>query len=124
MTGAEREEKPRASMNIWRSLKGLPRDVWVLAAATLINRAGTMVLPFLVLYLTRELGFSAPRAGLALAFYGAGAIIAAPISGRLTDRIGPLPIMRASLLLSGILLLVMPLVRSFPGVVACLLYTS
>lgn len=86
--------------------------------ATLINRAGTMVLPFLVLYLTRELGFSASRAGLALAVYGAGSIISAPIGGRLTDKIGPLPVMRASLLLGGILLLVFPFVRSFEAVIA------
>jgi predicted MFS family arabinose efflux permease len=124
MTESKQDATVGSSMNIWRSLKGLPRDVWVLAAATLINRAGTMVLPFLVLYLTRELGFSAPRAGLALAAYGAGSIIAAPISGRLTDRIGPLPVMRASLLMGGILLLVMPLVRSFPGVVAVTLVWS
>ena len=104
-------------MNIWRSLKGLPRDVWVLAISSLINRAGTMVLPFLVLYLTHELGFSAPRAGLALAVYGAGSIIAAPISGRLTDRIGPLPIMRISLLFTGVLLFLFPLVRSFYAVI-------
>ena len=107
-----------SSMNIWRSLRGLPRDVWVLAISSLINRAGTMVLPFLVLYLTHELGFSAPRAGLALAVYGAGSIIAAPISGRLTDRIGPLPIMRISLLFTGLLLFLFPLVRSFHAVIA------
>jgi MFS family permease len=107
-----------SSMNIWRSLKGLPRDVWVLAVSSLINRAGTMVLPFLVLYLTHELGYSAPRAGLALAVYGAGSIIAAPISGRLTDRIGPLPIMRISLLFTGVLLFLFPFVRSFYAVVA------
>ncbi len=101
------------SLNIWRSLKGLPRDVWVVAAATLINRAGTMVLPFLVLYLTLDLKFSAPRAGFALAIYGVGAIIAAPLAGRLSDRIGPLPVMRASLFLSGILLLIFPFVRGF-----------
>ena len=118
MTDAAREEKPGSPMNIWRSLKGLPQDVWVLAIATLINRAGTMVLPFLVLYLTRELGFSASRAGLGLAVYGAGSIIAAPIGGRLTDRIGPLPVMRASLLMSGVLLLFFPFVRSFPAVIA------
>lgn len=105
-------------MNIWKSLRGLPGDVWILAIASLINRAGTMVLPFLVLYLTRELGISAPRAGLALAVYGIGAIIAAPISGRLSDSIGPLPIMRASLVLNGALLLVYPFVSTFPGIIA------
>ena len=118
MSDAMQEEKAQSSMNIWRSLKGLPRDVWVLAIATLINRAGTMVLPFLVLYVTRELGFGASQAGLALAVYGAGAIIAAPLGGRLTDRIGPLPVMRASLLLGGVLLLVFPFVRSLPAVLA------
>ncbi len=105
-------------MNIWSSLRGLPRDIWILAGATLINRAGTMVLPFLVLYLTRELGFSAPRAGLALAVYGAGSIIAAPVAGWLSDRIGPLPIMRASLVLTGLLMLLYPLIDSYAAVIA------
>jgi MFS family permease len=110
--------KPGYSINIWKSLKGLPRDVWVLATASLINRAGTMVLPFLVLYLTKELGFSPTRAGIALGMYGAGSLVAAPISGRLTDKIGPLPIMRVSLVLAGILIFVLPLAHSFPAVIA------
>ena len=41
----------------------MPRGVWVLFATTLVNRAGMMVLPFLVLYLTRDLGFTAGQAG-------------------------------------------------------------
>lgn len=105
-------------LNIWRSLNGLPRDVWVLALASLVNRAGTMVLPFLVLYLTRELSFSAPRAGLALAVYGAGSILAGPIAGWLSDRIGPLPVMRYSLILTGIILLVFPWLRGFGAILA------
>jgi MFS family permease len=105
-------------MNLWRSLRGLPRDLWVLSVATLINRLGTMAIPFLVLYLTRELGFSPQRAGLALGIYGAGAIVAAPISGRLVDRIGGLPIIRASLIGSGLMLLVYPFVHSFAAVIA------
>jgi MFS family permease len=108
-------------MNLWRSLRGLPRDLWVISAATLINRLGTMAIPFLVLYLTRELGWSAPRAGLTLGIYGAGAIMAAPIAGRLSDRIGGLPIIRAALLGSGIMMLVFPLARSFPAVIALVL---
>jgi hypothetical protein len=53
-------------MNPWRSLGGLPREVWTLFTAVLINRAGTMALPFLVLYLTQSLGFpcSAPVSSL------------------------------------------------------------
>ncbi len=111
-------------MNLWRSLRGLPRDLWILSGATLINRLGTMVIPFLVLYLTRELGFSPERAGLALGVYGAGSIIAAPISGRLCDRIGGLPIIRASLIGSGLMLLVFPFVRTYPAVVGLTLAWS
>lgn len=107
-----------SSLNIWRSLRGLPRDLWILSFATLINRAGTMVLPFLVLYLTRELGFSAPRAGLVLAVYGAGSILAAPLAGRLSDRIGPMPIMRWSLVITGGLLLLYPFVRGYAAIIA------
>ncbi len=103
-------------LNPWRGLGGLPREVWLLFATNLINRAGTMILPFLVLYLTRELNFSPGRAGMMLAVYGATAIVAGPISGRLTDTIGALPIMRASLLSTGVMLLLFPLAKSFAAV--------
>ena len=103
-------------LNPWRGLGGLPREVWLLFATNLINRAGTMILPFLVLYLTRELRFSPGRAGMMLAVYGATAIVAGPISGKLTDRIGALPIMRASLISTGLMLLVFPFARSFGSV--------
>ena len=105
-------------LNPWRGLGGLPREVWLLFATNLINRAGTMILPFLVLYLTRELNFSAARAGMMLAVYGATAIVAGPISGWLTDKIGALPIMRASLVTTGLMLLIFPLAKSFAAVLA------
>jgi predicted MFS family arabinose efflux permease len=105
-------------MNPWRGLGGLPREVWLLFATNLINRAGMMVLPFLVLYLTRERGFSLSRAGSILAVYGASAIVFGPIGGRLSDRIGALPVMRFSLISSGIVLLLFPLARSFAAVTA------
>ena len=53
-------------MNPWGQLRGLPRPVWLLFSAILINRAGTMVLPFMVLYLTRSLGLPPGRAALSL----------------------------------------------------------
>lgn len=105
-------------LNPWRGLGGLPREVWLLFATNLINRAGMMVLPFLVLYLTRERGFTPGQAGFALAMYGAAAIFTGPIAGWLSDRIGALPIMRASLLLSGTVLLVFPFAQSRTAVYA------
>ena len=86
---------------------GLPRQVWWLAAAMLVNRAGTMVLPFLTLYLTREHGYGLGTAGVLLALYGLGSIIGISIGGRLTDRIGAKPVQVTSLVLTSISFLIL-----------------
>jgi MFS family permease len=96
--------------NPWRGLRGLPASLWLLFAATLINRAGTMVLPFLALYL-RGQGFTVSQAGAFLALYGTVAIFASPLAGRLSDRFRPLPVMVAGLLANGLVLLAFPLAR-------------
>jgi MFS family permease len=103
-------------MNPWRGLKNLPREMWMLSAATLVNRSGTMVLAFLVLYVTHTLGVSPPRAALALTVYGVAALLAMPLAGILSDRVGPLPIMKASLFLTGFLLLLFPLAKSYGAI--------
>ena len=109
---------------LWSSLRGQPREVWILFATSLINRAGTMALPFLVLYLTRHLDFTPSRAGMMLAIYGAGSLVAAPVSGWLCDRIGPARILVASLLLSGVALLLYPLAHEMAPVIAMTLAWS
>lgn len=68
---------------------GLPRATWLLAAAAFFNRAGTMVLPFLALYLTSEHGYTPERAGRFLGLYGVGAFLGAYLGGELTDRFHP-----------------------------------
>ena len=102
----------------WKGLGDLPRPVWVVFASTLVNRAGSMVLTFLVLFLTRERGFSPQQAGFILFLYGLGAIVSAPLAGRLADRWGSVPMMRASLFLSGTMLLLYPYAHGFPALVA------
>jgi len=96
----------------WESLQGLPSTVWALFSATLVNRCGTMVLPFMVLYLTHARGFSPARASLALVAYGIGAVVTAPVAGRIADRVGARQIVVTSLFTSGALLLFLPLTRS------------
>jgi len=105
-------------LKYWKDLRHLPRPVWIVAASQLVNRAGSMVLSFLVLYLTRERGFSPEHAGFILFLYGAGSIVSAPLAGRLADRWGTAPMMRGSLLCSGTMLLLYPLARSTGSIAA------
>ena len=100
-------------LNPWRSLGGLPRGVWTICLATFINRAGTMVLPFLALYATQERGLDARQAGFVVMAFGAGSLVASPLAGRFADVVGTLPVLRASLLASGVLLLVLATARGF-----------
>lgn len=106
--------------NPWRGLYGLRREVWYIFATMLINRLGTMALPFLVLYLTRSMGFTAEKASLAVAVYGAVALVVSPLSGRLCDKVGALRVMKVSLLSSGAVLLLFPLARGYWAVLAAI----
>lgn len=101
-------------MNPWRGLQGLPRDVWLVCISTLINRLGTMALPFLVLYLTEGRRWTPAEAGYGMMVYGAGALVAGPFSGRLADRLGHVHVLKASLWSSGTLLLVLPFATTKP----------
>jgi MFS family permease len=70
-----------------RSLRELPRPVWWLFAGSFVNRFGSFVSLFLVLYLV-ERGFSVAEAGSGVAAYGVGGLGAATLGGYLADRLG------------------------------------
>jgi MFS family permease len=106
------------SRNPWRGVGGLPASVWIVFVTTFVNRAGTMVVPFMVLYVSRQLGVRAALAGMALTVYGIGGLVGAPVAGRLCDRYGPFQVLRASLLMSGIVLLTFPIATRFPTFLA------
>jgi MFS family permease len=59
--------------------------VW---AGTLVNRTGTFVEPFLVLFLTTRQHVSPALAGAVVAVAGAGEVVSQPLGGILADRIG------------------------------------
>jgi MFS family permease len=77
-----------------------------------------MFLPFLILYLTKDMGVTPSSAGGVFALFGLGALVAGPFAGRLADRFGPVRMMRGSLVVSGILLILVPLARSLPAIAA------
>jgi predicted MFS family arabinose efflux permease len=100
-------------MNPWSGLNKLPKEVWIIAITTLINRAGTMVFPFLVFYFA-HINFSIGKTSFLLALFGIGSLVTAPVSGWLSDRVGALQVMKLSLVLSGSILLIYHSTRNFP----------
>src|SRR4051812_45561093 len=85
----------------------------------LINRSGTMVLPFMTLYLTQSLHYSIGRAGVVMAMFGAGAICGGFLGGKLTDKLGFYNIQLGALLCGGIMFFVLGQMKSFTAIASC-----
>jgi len=102
----------KIAANAWRryraAFEGLPREAWLCSFGLLINRAGTMVVPFLSLYLTTQRGISKASAGVLLSGFGAGSIAGSLLGGYLSSRFGAITIQKVSLGLTGALLLLLP----------------
>ncbi len=97
------------------SFMGLSPEIWWLALITFINRAGTMIIPFLSLYLIKDLEFSLPQVGWIMSAFGVGSFLGGWIGGKLTDKIGYYKVMFWSLLLTGFLFIGLQYVTTFWG---------
>ncbi len=95
---------------------GLSASTWMLAVVIFINRSGTMVIPFLSVYLTSSLGFTLVQTGWVMSSFGLGAIGGAYIGGRLTDKIGHFKVQTFSLIGGGIMFFALSQVQSFYGI--------
>lgn len=98
------------------TFKGLSTEVWWLALITLINRAGTMVIPFLSLYLTKSLDFSLSDVGWIMSAFGAGSVVGSWLGGKLTDQIGYYKVMVFSLVASGFLFIGVQFLNTFVSI--------
>ncbi len=104
----------RAVLRIYAdAFRGLPGDVWRLSIGLLLNRAGTMVLPFLPLYLVRELSYGTDAAAAALFAFGLGSVAGSYAGGELSSRRGTFGVQIVSLVLAGFAFLAVPQVHSF-----------
>jgi len=95
-----------------QSFSNIQKNIWILSIAMFINRSGSMVLLFTSLYLTKELNFTIAEAGLALSFYGIGSVLGSYAGGWLTDRYHFYNIMFYSLVSSGLILLLLLVVKT------------
>ena len=105
----------RLFTNYINTFRGLSVEVWWLSLITLINRAGTMVIPFLSLYLNTSLGFSVSSIGWIMSFWGLGSLVGTWLGGKLTDKIGYYKVMFVSLILTGIFFYLLQYITSFNG---------
>lgn len=99
--------------NYINTFRGLSREVWWLSLITLINRAGTMVIPFLSLYLTKDLNFTLSDVGWIMSAFGFGSLVGSWLGGKLTDKIGYYKIMVFSLIASGFLFIWIQNLKTF-----------
>src|SRR5438105_9978875 len=107
------------------NVRGLPPAAWILFGGTFINRFGTFVIPFLVLYLTRS-GYSIAQAGIAVGAYGAGHVMASLLGGHLADRIGRRNTIALSMFASAAAMLALSQARAFGAILilTCLCGTA
>ena len=95
---------------------GLSRSTWWLSLVMLINRSGTMVVPFMTIYMTQHIGVSISKAGFVMSLFGVGAIIGALIGGKVTDKIGSYYVQISTLIGGGIMFIVLGQMRSYNAI--------
>jgi MFS family permease len=81
-------KKVRDDAGIWVTWRELSTAAKTLMIGLLVNRLGTFVQIFLVLFMTERRGFTEVQAGTALGLYGAGSVVGVLAGGALADRIG------------------------------------
>jgi predicted MFS family arabinose efflux permease len=95
---------------------GLSKSTWLLSLVMVINRSGTMVVPFMSLYLINSLGFTVGQAGFVYGLFGAGAMCGAFAGGRLTDKIGFYPVQLITLSGGGILFILLGQMKTYGAI--------
>src|SRR5450432_2095771 len=96
---------------------GLSGNTWLLSLVMLINRSGTMVVPFMSLYLTSgKMGYSIGQAGFVYGLFGAGAFMGAWLGGKLTDKVGFYPVQLVTLIGGGLLFMILGQMKSFSSI--------
>ncbi|MEO6070719.1 MAG: MFS transporter [Chitinophagaceae bacterium] len=114
----------QASVRLYKNAySGIPKEVWWLGLVLLINRSGTMVIPFLTVYLTGR-GFSLGEAGLIMGIFGCGSILGGFLGGWLSDRYGFFKVQVASLFMNGILFVILGYMQELWQIAICIFALS
>ena len=106
------------------AFRGLSKEIWLLSSVMLVNRAGAMVLPFLSVYLTQDIGFSLAQTGWIMSCFGGGSILGAYLGGKLVDRVGFYETQFWTLFLSGFMFIALGQVKGYYALCAAVFLTS
>lgn len=114
----------QASVQLYKNAyTGIPRPAWWLALVMFVNRSGTMVIPFLTVYLTYE-GYTLREAGYVMGAFGLGSIVGGYLGGRLTDRFGSFYIQFFSLFINGIFFILLGRMHTLWQYAGCIFLLS
>ncbi|ANE52856.1 MFS transporter [Flavisolibacter tropicus] len=103
----------QASVELYKkAYTGIPRPIWWLSLVMFINRSGTMVIPFLTVYLISN-GYTLSQAGTVMSAFGLGAILGSFIGGKLSDRLGFFWVQFFSLLSNGVFFIILSHIHGF-----------
>lgn len=106
MTGTTRE-------STFQAVRQLPLSVLILIAGIAVNRMGNFVQIFLMLYLTRRMGYAPAQSGLVLTAYGVGAVVGVFVGGALISQVGSRRAIVGSMTVSGLLVAAIPAVAGW-----------
>lgn len=102
----------------WRGYLELPRAVHILCVGSFVNRAGTMMMPYMALYLSQGLGFPREMATAFLGAAGVGSMVASTIGGAMADHLGRKPVMLFALFGGALMILLLSTLTSPAAVLA------
>lgn len=102
-------------------VRRLPATVRLLVAGTLINKTGSLIVPYLSIVLQRDFGQSEASVGMILLAYGVGSVLSILTGGFLTDRLGRRRTLLVSLLGSGTLAVAMAFAPSLAALATLLI---
>lgn len=98
-------------------VRALPPAAWALLAGTFVNRFGSFVIAFLVLYMA-DRGFTPAQAGLALSLYGTGAVCAVLAGGQVADLFGRRNTIATSMFASAAAMTLLARADTLPAILA------
>lgn len=108
----------------FNTYRGLPRGVYVIFFAQIINRFGDFVRPFLTLFLTRQFNYSVADTGLIIMITILVTIPASFIAGRLSDQLGRKKTYLYAQAMSGISLFICTFVYESPVMILFIILSA